>query len=165
MQNDILFDNIYIGHSESDAEALKEETFDVKLPIEKAEQEKNKPKDDDKPKSPMDLQFMDDPVKYVTEKFDLFMTIAKRDPVEAVRFVPEIAGGLAVGAVTLVLVLGGLLAGGSKAAPSKEQVKAQSEKAKQQAQKTKDQVAESVASGADQAKEEVNKRSTRSSGQ
>ncbi|KAI7157187.1 Calnexin [Hortaea werneckii] len=163
MQNDILFDNIYIGHSEADAVALKEETFDVKLAIEKAEEEKNKPKKDDSaPKSPMDLEFMDDPVKYVTEKFDLFLAIAQRDPVEAVRFVPEIAAGLAVGAVTIVLILSGLLAGGSKAAPSKEELKAQSEKAKQQAQKTKEQVADAVASGKEQAGEAA-KRNTRSS--
>merc|ERR1711939_603882 len=136
--------NIYIGHSEADAVALKEETFDVKLAIEKAEEEKNKPKKDDSaPKSPMDLEFMDDPIKYVTEKFDLFLAIAQRDPVEAVRFVPEIAGG-------------------SKAAPSKEELKAQSEKAKQQAQKTKEQVADAVASGKEQAGEAA-KRNTRSS--
>ncbi|KAI6805482.1 hypothetical protein KC350_g14555, partial [Hortaea werneckii] len=125
--------------------------------------EKNKPKKDDSaPKSPMDLEFMDDPVKYITEKFDLFLAIAQRDPVEAVRFVPEIAAGLAVGAVTLVLILSGLLAGGSKAAPSKEELKAQSEKAKQQAQKTKEQVADAVASGKEQAGEAA-KRNTRSS--
>jgi len=166
MQNDILFDNIYIGHSESDAEAFAKETFDVKLASEKAQEEKEKPKvDDSKPKSPMDLNFMDDPVKYVTEKFDLFMTIAKRDPIEAVRFVPEVAGGLAVGVVTILLLLGGLLAGGSKAAPSKEQVKDKAQQAKEQAQRTKDQVADAVASGTEQAKAEVNKRSTRANGQ
>merc|ERR1712070_928582 len=109
-----------------------------------------------------DLEFTDDPVKYVTEKFDLFLAIAQRDPVEAVRFVPEIAAGLAVGAVTLVLILSGLLAGGSKAAPSKEALKAQSEKAKQQAQKTKEQVADAGASGKEQAGEAA-KRNTKSS--
>jgi calnexin len=29
MQNDILFDNIYIGHSIEDAEKLRKETFDL----------------------------------------------------------------------------------------------------------------------------------------
>ena len=38
MQSDILFDNIYIGHSVEDAEKLKVETFDVKHAIEKAEE-------------------------------------------------------------------------------------------------------------------------------
>ncbi|KAK5135369.1 hypothetical protein LTR08_005311 [Meristemomyces frigidus] len=165
MQNDILFDNIYIGHSIADAEALKKETFDVKVAVEKQEEEQDKPKKDDTkaPKSPSDLAFMDDPVHYVTEKFNLFVEIAKRDPMEAIRFVPEVAGGLAVGALTLVLILGGLLAGGSKAVPSKEQINAKAAQAKDAAQKTKDQVAEAVASGTQQTKDEVNKRTNRSS--
>jgi calnexin len=166
MQNDILFDNIYVGHSVEDAEALKAETFDVKIKIEKEEEEKSKPKKEDTPpKSPSDLKFMDDPVLFVKEKWELFLTIAKRDPVEAVKFVPEIAGGLAVGAITLVLLLGGLFAGGSKAAPSKEQVKDKAQQAKDQAAKVKDQAADAVASGAEKVQDEVNKRTTRSSAQ
>jgi calnexin len=167
MQNDILFDNIYIGHSEADAAALQAETFDVKVAVEKEEEEATKPKNDDKPeiKSPMDLNFMDDPVLYVKEKTQLFFEIAKRDPLEAVRFVPEVAGGLAVGALTLLVVLAGAIGGGAKAAPSKEQVKDKAQQAKEQAAKVKDQVAEAVASGTDTVKEEVNKRTTRSSAQ
>ena len=165
MQNDILFDNIYIGHSVEDAKALQQETYDIKVAAEKAEEEKNKPKKDDKPKSPSDLDFMEDPVTYVREKFDLFVEIAKRDPVEAVKFVPEIAGGLAVGAVTVILLLVGLVGGGAKAAPSKAEVDAKAKQAKEQAQKTKEQVADAVTSGADKAKDEVNKRTTRSGAQ
>ena len=159
MQNDILFDNIYIGHSVADAEAFANQTYTVKHASEKAEEEKDKPKDDDIPKSPSDLKFMDDPVVYVREKFDLFMEI------EAVKFVPEIAGGLAVGVVTLLIVIVGLVGGGAKAAPSKEQVKAKANEAKDAAQKTKEQVADAVASGTDKAKEEVSKRTTRSAAQ
>ena len=168
MQNDILFDNIYIGHSEADADALKQETFDLKLPVEKEEEEASKPKVDDSkkdPKSPMDLNFMDDPLFYVKEKSQLFFEIAKRDPMEAVRFVPEVAAGLALGAITLLLVVGGLLGGGAAAAkaPSKEQMSAKAQQAQDQAAKVKDQVVAAVASGTDTVKDEVNKRSTRSS--
>lgn len=166
MQNDILFDNIYIGHSKADAEALRKESFNVKLPVEVAEEDKEKPKPEekDKPfKSPSDLVFMDDPVTYVREKVTLFIELAKRDPVEAARFMPEVAGGLAVGAVTVLLLLVGLVSGGSSAAPSKQQVKDKAQQAKDAAAKTKDQVAEAVASGAERAKDEVNKRTTRSS--
>ena len=46
MQNDILFDNIYIGHSVEDAQKLKAETWDIKHPIEVAEEEETKPKDE-----------------------------------------------------------------------------------------------------------------------
>jgi calnexin len=165
MQNDILFDNIYIGHSEADAVTLQKETFDIKKAIEKAVEEAEKPAKKDDPASPDDLVFMDDPVLYVKEKFNLFVEIAKRDPIEAVKFVPEIAGGLAVGALTLIVLLAGVIGGGAKAAPSKEQVKAKAQQAKDQAQKTKDQVVEAVASGADKAKDEVNKRTTRSGAQ
>ena len=113
-------------------------------------EEAEKPAEPESPKSPSDLVFMDDPVLYVTEKFNLFVEIAKRDPVEAIKFVPEVAGGLAVGALTLIVLLAGIIGGGAKAAPSKEQIKATAQKAKDQAQKTKDQVADAVASGCGQ---------------
>jgi calnexin len=35
MQNNILFDNIYIGHSEEDAKKFAEETWAIKYKIEK----------------------------------------------------------------------------------------------------------------------------------
>ncbi|RII07582.1 calreticulin precursor [Alternaria sp. MG1] len=161
MQKDILFDNIYIGHSIDDAEKLKAETFDLKHPAEKAEEEANKPKPKDTPKSPSDLVFKDDPVLYVKEKLNLFIEIAKRDPVEAVKFVPEVAGGIGVIAVTIFAILASVLLG-SGAAPSQEQLKAQANKAKKTAIDAKDKAAEAVATGAEKAQAEVNKRTTRS---
>jgi len=162
MQNDILFDNIYIGHSVEDAEKIQKETFDLKVAAEKAEEEANKPKVDETPKSPSDLVFKDDPVKYVQEKINLFIEIAKRDPVEAVKFVPEVAGGLGVLLVTVLAIIVTTVVG-SGAAPSKEQVKAQAKKAKDAAVDAKDKAAEAVSSGAEKAQAEVNKRTTRSS--
>ncbi|KAJ8105826.1 hypothetical protein OPT61_g9947 [Boeremia exigua] len=50
MQNEILFDNIYIGHSIEDAKKLEEETFVPKKAAEKAEEEANAPKPKDSPK-------------------------------------------------------------------------------------------------------------------
>ena len=38
LSSDILFDNIYVGHSEADALAFAKETFDVKHEIEKAKE-------------------------------------------------------------------------------------------------------------------------------
>ncbi|KAI4119024.1 MAG: hypothetical protein LQ345_000995 [Seirophora villosa] len=170
MQNDILFDNIYIGHSIEDAEQLKTETYDVKHPIETAEDEANKPKpsEEDPPKSPMDLKFMDDPVLFVREKVQLFLEIAKKDPVEAARFVPEVAGGIGVIAVTLLAVILGGVLGGAKASPNvkkaSEQVKKAAAEAKDQAMDAKNQAVDAAASGADKVQTEVNKRTTRSSG-
>ncbi len=162
MQSDILFDNIYIGHSIEDAEKLKAETYDIKNPIEVAEDEATKPKADDKPKSPMDLKFMDDPVHYVREKLDLFMTIAKNDPIQAVKFLPEVAGGLGVLAVTILAVLVGVISMSGATPPP--QVKQAAEKAKQTALDTKDQVVDAASSGAEKVQAEVNRRTTRSSG-
>lgn len=160
MQNDILFDNIYIGHSIEDAKSLQSETFDVKHPIEEAEDEAAKPKPDTKPSSPMDLIFKDDPIKYIREKLELFITIAKNDPVEAIRFLPEVAGGIGAVIVTVLAIIIGLIGVGS----SSPQVQKAAAKAKDPATDAKDKVAEGVSSGAETAKAEVNKRTTRSSG-
>ncbi len=162
MQNDILFDNIYIGHSVEDAEKLKAETYDVKAAVEKSEEDAAKPPPPPKPESPTDLKFMDNPVLYLREKVDLFYTLAKKDPVQAVKTLPEVAGGIGVVAVTIIaLILGVLgLTGGSPP----PQVKKAAEKAKQAAMDTKDQVADAASTATDRAQAEVNKRTTRSSG-
>ena len=165
MQNDILFDNIYIGHSIADAEALEKETFQVKSKVEKQEEEATKPPAPETPKSPMDLKFMDDPVLYVREKLDLFVTLAQRDPIQAVKFVPEVAGALGVIAVTLLALLIGAVGAGSAKAPSKEEIKSKAQKAKESAIQTKDDVAESVTSSAQATQAEINKRTTRSTAQ
>ncbi|KHO00046.1 calreticulin [Metarhizium album ARSEF 1941] len=158
MQNDILFDNIYIGHSIEDAEKLAAESFKLKHPVEKALAEADKPKEDDKPKSPSDLKFLDHPVHYVKEKLDLFLTIAKDDPVQAIKFVPEVAGGIGAIVVTLVAIVVGLIGlGGSSPA-----VKDAAAAAKDEAKAAKDKVAQAVATGAEKAKGEASKRATRS---
>ena len=160
MQNDILFDNIYIGHSIADALSLQKETFDIKKASEKAQEEKDKPKKSDIPKSPSDLNFRDDPVTYIREKLDLFIEIAKRDPMEAIKFVPEIAGTIGAGIVVLIAIIAGFATAGN--APSKEQIKAKAQEAKDAVNKKADEASEAVSSATDKAKEEVNKRTTRS---
>jgi len=167
MQGNILFDNIYIGHSVEDARKLKEQTFDVKIALEKEEEAASAPPPPvEAPKSPSDLKFADDPILYVREKVELFLTIAKRDPVEAIRFVPEVAGGAAVLAVTILTLLATLVLGGSSA-PSVQQTKANIKSsattATNDAASAKDQVAEAVATGAENIAADMNKRTTRSS--
>ncbi|KAK6505443.1 hypothetical protein TWF481_007345 [Arthrobotrys musiformis] len=117
MSNGILFDNIYIGHSIEEADALKAATFDIKKAIEQEEDEAARPKsdeeDEDKPaaKSPTALDFKADPVLYIKENLELFITLVKKDPVEAIRFMPEFAGGVgAVVAVILAIVIGSISA-------------------------------------------------------
>ena len=121
----------------------------------------SKPKPDEKKpiRSPSDLVFMDDPVHYVREKLDLFFTIAQNDPIQAIKFVPEAAGGLAAVAVTLLAVIIGVVSMSGSTPPK---VKKAGEKVKATVADAKDKAAEAVSSGADQTKAEVNKRSTRS---
>lgn len=158
MQNDILFDNIYIGHSVADAIALKNETWDLKIKAEKALEEAEKPKpSEEKPKSPLDLSFKDDPVTYIKEKAELFFTIAQRNPVEAIQFVPEIAAGLGVILVSLLAVVFSALFGSSPQAQQKAKA------AGKKAVEVKDKAAEAVTTGAEKAQAEVTKRATRSS--
>ena len=47
MTEDILFDNIYVGHSEEDAKAFAAETFDVKKPLEESANAKPAADDDE----------------------------------------------------------------------------------------------------------------------
>ena len=158
MQNDILFDNIYIGHSEEDAKKFQAETFDIKHPIEKKEEEASTPEPPKKSSSPMDLKFMDDPVHYVREKFDLFITIAKSNPIQAIQFVPEIAGGLALLALTLIATLVGVFS----MSGSSPTVKKAAEKVKETAVDAKDQVVDATTTGVEKVQAEVQKRTTRS---
>jgi calnexin len=160
MQNNILFDNIYIGHSIDDARKLADETFFKKHPIEELLELADKPKEEEKPKSPSDLKFADDPVTYIKEKLDLFLTIAQKDPIEAIKFVPEIAGGLAAVVVTIIALIAGVVSLGGSAAPAAKKVATD---VKEKSQDAKDKVAEATASGAEKAKAEANKRATRSS--
>lgn len=162
MQNNILFDNIYIGHSVEDAEKLKAETYDIKRPVEDAEDEASKPKPTESPKSPGDLKFLDDPVLYVRERVQLFLTIAKNNPIEAIKFVPDVAGGAGLILATVIALIFGAL--GLSGVSSSPQIKKASEDVKKAALDAKDKIVESATSGAEKVQAEVNKRSTRSSG-
>ncbi|KAI9737136.1 MAG: hypothetical protein M1834_000729 [Cirrosporium novae-zelandiae] len=161
MQNNILFDNIYIGHSIEDADQFKADTWDIKNPIEKAEEDATKPKKEDKPKS-SDLKFMDDPVRFVAEKWDLFLTIAQKDPVQAFKFVPEVGMGIGGILVTVVALIAGIVSMSKSSAP---QAKKAAEKGKGAAKSVKEKVAEAAATGAETTKSEVNKRKSQAAEQ
>jgi calnexin len=162
MQNDILFDNIYIGHSVEDALALKKETFDLKIVAEKAEEKAAEPKFDEEKESSKEkvLTFKDDPVKFVRDRVEKFIAEFKKDPVEAVKNNPETAAPIGVTILAVVAVLLTLL---SPAPPTKADIKAAGQKAKDASEKAKDKGTPSVATGADQSKDSVQKRTTRSS--
>lgn len=161
MQSDILFDNIYVGHSIEDAKKLQTETFDVKSPVEKADEELSAPKiEPETPKSPMDIKFLDDPYKYVTERVTLFIMIAQKNPIEAIKFIPEVPA--TIGAILVVIiatVVGAFTMGGS--APTAEDIKKASKKAQDKALDAKDAAVDAATSGADTVKSEATRRSTR----
>jgi calnexin len=154
MQNDILFDNIYIGHSIEDAEKLRKETFDVKHPVEIAEEEALKPKPEEKDATPS-VSFREDPVAFVREKVDHFVGLAKQDPVGAVKQVPEVAGGLVAVVTTMILIIVTAI-GASSPAP------APAKKGKEAAGAGKEKAGEGTSSSADTGKGGATKRNTRS---
>lgn len=165
MQGDILFDNIYIGHSIEDADALKKETWDIKKNIETKLQEQDQPKDDDPifkdTTSGFSFEALKaDPVKYVTGRINLFIDLVKADPIHGLKTVPEVTGTIGVIVVSLLL----LLIGGGTTAAQSPAVNDAAKRAKEQAVDAKDKAAEAVSSGAEKAQNEVNKRTTRSSG-
>jgi calnexin len=156
MQNDILFDNIYIGHSVEDAEKLRKETFDVKRPIEEAEEEASKPKKAEK-EAGSSVSFKEDPVTYIREKVENFVGLVQEDPVNAVKEAPEVAGGFAAVLLTMILIIVGAISASSPAAAPV------AKKGKEAAKATKEKAAEAVSSAADTAKGGATKRTTRSS--
>ena len=71
MQNNILFDNIYIGHSVEEARKFAEETFFEKHPIEQLLELAEKPKEEEKPNPTGEKTLTEDPVAYAKAKLDL----------------------------------------------------------------------------------------------
>jgi len=105
MTEDILFDNIYVGHSIEDANKLAAETFEVKKPIEAAAAkaaEPEAPADEETP------SFKDDPVAFIRQRLFTFVDAAQIDPLEAVKTQPETAAALAGVLFTLFGMLGAL---------------------------------------------------------
>lgn len=108
MTEDILFDNIYVGHSVEDAKALAQESFHLKDDAEKRKEANMKPAGQDEDDETADRTFRDDPVGFVRKAVFSFIELAKIDPVLAIKSKPETAAALAVGVATLFGMLGAL---------------------------------------------------------
>ena len=106
MQNDILFDNIYIGHSESDAAKFAKETWGVKYAVEKQLEDLEKPKISD---DVFDGSWKENPIKFVTQLVQNFIDLARMDFVTAFKLMPGTGGGIVIGSVTAIALLGGLI--------------------------------------------------------
>lgn len=103
MTEDILFDNIYVGHSIDDANTLRAETWEVKHAIEEAD--KATPDTEDSEEIP---EFAADPAGFVRAKIGVFLDDARKDPVGAITSHPETAAGLVGAIITLFTLLGAL---------------------------------------------------------
>ena len=113
MTEDILFDNIYIGHSVEDANTLKAETFDVKKPLE-VEQSKPK-KNTNIVEDEEEISFSEDPIEFIRSKAFKFIDLAKLDPVLAFKTQPEVGAVMVLSIITFFGMLGavfGLVGGG-----------------------------------------------------
>ena len=106
MTEDILFDNLYVGHSVEDARKLAEETYFVKKAIEEAAEKAEKEVDEEEEAV---VDFKADPVEFIRNKVFKFLDLAKIDPVLAFKTQPETGAGLALAGITLFGMLGVLL--------------------------------------------------------
>ncbi|KAM6498822.1 Calreticulin family domain containing protein [Amanita muscaria] len=108
MTEDIMFNNLYIGHSVEDAIKLANETFSIKRPLEVIA---NKPADIEEEE--VEVVFKEDPIGFVRQKVLNFVDAAKVNPIEAFKSQPG-TGIFLIGA--LFGILGAFLSviGGSK---------------------------------------------------
>ncbi|KAG2022694.1 calnexin [Coprinopsis cinerea AmutBmut pab1-1] len=106
MTEDILFDNLYIGHSIEDAQKLAKETFEIKKPLEVAASKKPEPAAEEDAEEP--ISFKEDPIEWIRSHVLDFLDAAKSDPFGAFKTQPEI-GAVIIGAIfTLFGMIGAL---------------------------------------------------------
>jgi hypothetical protein len=103
MTEDILFNNIYVGHSIDDAMSLAAETYDVKKSIEATLSAQKDVNDEGDYYIP---PFLEDPISHIRGKIAQFLDAAREDPLSAIQTYPETGVGLA----GVVFTLFGMLA-------------------------------------------------------
>ncbi|KAF9906683.1 hypothetical protein BX616_000657 [Lobosporangium transversale] len=114
IQNDLLFDNIYIGHSVKDAETLAAETWEVKYAVEKQLEELANPtkkNEDSKEKSKdKELTLEENPVAFILQDLREFFAMLRKDPSNAVNTNPlsvfVLSGIVGVGFGLMLIILG-----------------------------------------------------------
>ncbi len=88
LQKDIMFDNVYIGHSAADAKKFAEETWRVKYDQEGAIEDAEKPKDESKDEAKKETKKDGSIVDKAKQEADKFVKAAQKDPVQAVQSHP-----------------------------------------------------------------------------
>jgi len=112
MQPDILFDNIFIGHSVSDAQNFVSETWSVKRKLEEDEEKKENPPSSDSSDSTSADGVPDvtkDPVGFARHHLRVFIALAQDDPLEAAKQKPAVVGALAIGALSFLRIFFSIL--------------------------------------------------------
>ncbi|KAF9524095.1 Calreticulin family-domain-containing protein [Crepidotus variabilis] len=151
MTEDILFDNIYVGHSAEDAKKLAAETFEVKKPLEVAQDKPTASEDDEETPS-----FKEDPVSFIRSHVVSFVEAAKQDPLNAFKSQPETGAALTAALFTLFGMIGALvsLIGGAQ----KPVVTKSAKKTDTPSEKEKKEEAAPVSSAIDSKKDETIKK-------
>ena len=108
MTEDILFDNIYIGHSVEDAEKLADETWKVKHDAEAAAKEAAKEAAAKEDEAEGEVSFKEQPVEFIRHKIYDFIETAKVDPVFAFKSQPETGAAIALFGLTFFGMLGAM---------------------------------------------------------
>ncbi|KAG5518906.1 hypothetical protein PMAC_002437 [Pneumocystis sp. 'macacae'] len=104
MQSNILFDNIYIGHSVAEAEKFAKATFELKYKSETSQGEK----DATETQSPLptpDASYMD----VLAKKFFIFVDLLVKDPVSAFKKMPGTASTVVTIFFTLIAIFYGII--------------------------------------------------------
>lgn len=112
MQADILFDNIYVGHSLHEAETIGNKTFFLKHALEEAEELEAvpPPTGQDPTGYPSELDyFKEAPIEYIKEVSREFLLSFSEDPYTAIVSQPFVTLGLAVAFSVFFSVVFGIL--------------------------------------------------------
>ena len=157
MTEDILFDNLYIGHSVEDAATLAAESWEVKHAQEEAAK-KAKVADEEEEETP--ASFKEDPVEFIRQRIFTFIEAAKVDPVFALKSQPETAAGLTLAVTTLFGMLGVLLGliGGQQKPITKSAKKTDAPSPDDKAAKAKTEAAPTAPAGGEKVDTPVKKR-------
>jgi len=138
MQKDIAFNNIYIGHSESDAQKLAQVGYHAKIKLEKALEDKAfKADEEKKAKDPLvdttpPMDFFVDPINYVRWTLTHFGTALLNDPIGTIKGQPAIAGSIAATIFSFFAFVA-IVAAGLSSPKTKKNVKDTATKAKSKA--------------------------------
>jgi hypothetical protein len=108
MTEDIMFDNIYVGHSIDDAKTFAEETFNIKHSLEMAAEKEKDALAGEVEEELDEITFAESPVEFLRNKAFKFIALARSDPIAAWKSHPETGVALVAAVITFFGMLGAL---------------------------------------------------------